>query len=378
MYLENIVIDAAEPQRLGRFWEAALDGDRLTDEAGIFETRLSLDGGPALNLCFQRATELPAAEPRIHFDLLGAERQIDVVERLLGLGARHLDIGQIGVPWTVLADPEGNAFCVVNDRAAYLGTGPIAALLIDSADPDRDAQFWSWLTEWPQQARAPGILRHPSRRGPLLEFCPEPAPKGATKNQLHLDIRLEAGDDPDDVAAAITERGGHELHPAWGDLPWRIYADPSGNEFCVLPIRPGDTENPAMNEMGIDVRLVPPLDPATTRPDPRVRERPARTGPSSRVTTSNGTGTSTRVTRSEPICGFVTASRVLCQQSESRFQAPTTKHPGEGPFGERSREAKWSGTSGSTPQGPGEDSRSASNSTSTMGRWPSGAGTPRR
>jgi hypothetical protein len=127
----------------------------------------------------------------------------------------------------------------MEDRPAYQGTGPIAALPLDSADPDRDAAFWSWLTGW---VEAPGIaprtLRHPSLRGPLLELCPEPAAKGAAKNRLHLDIRLEAEDDPDGVAAAITERGGRELHFPWGDLPWRHFADPSGNELCVLPARP--------------------------------------------------------------------------------------------------------------------------------------------
>ena len=73
---------------------------------------------------------------------------------------------------------------------------------------------------------------------PLLELCPESAPKGTTKNRLHLDIRLEAEDDPDDVATSIAARGGRELPPQWGELPWRHHADPSGNEFCVLPARP--------------------------------------------------------------------------------------------------------------------------------------------
>ena len=67
----------------------------------------------------------------------------------------------------------------------------------------------------------PRSLRHPSRRGPLLELCREPARKGTSKNRLHLDIRLEAGDDPDGVAQGIAERGGRELHPDWGVLPAR-------------------------------------------------------------------------------------------------------------------------------------------------------------
>ena len=246
MLLENLVIDAVEPQRLGRFWEAVIGGQRLTDEPDIFETRLAIEGGPELDLCFQQVAGLPAEPranpPRLHPDLLAGARQTEEVERLLELGARHLDIGQHdvhdGVPWVVLADPEGNPCCVMEERAAYVDTGPIAALPLDSADPVRDADFWSWLTGWVGVAGiAPRSLRHPSLRGPLLELCPEPAPKGPTKNRMHLDLRLEAGEDPGVVAAGIAERGGRELHPGWGELPWRLYADPSGNEFCVLPAR---------------------------------------------------------------------------------------------------------------------------------------------
>lgn len=237
MYLENIVIDALDAQRLGRFWEAVLGTERLTDAPGIYETRLAVEGGPDLDLCFPQVPEAPADPLRLHLDLLGGDRQAEVVERLLGLGARHLDIGQGDVPWVVLADPEGNPFCVMEERTAYAGTGPIAALPLDSADPDRDAAFWSWLTGW---VDAPGVaprtLRHPSLRGPLLELCPEPAPKGADKNRIHLDVRLERGEDPDETEASIVEHGGRRVPPQWGELPWRTYTDPSGNEFCVLPV----------------------------------------------------------------------------------------------------------------------------------------------
>jgi Glyoxalase-like domain len=239
VYLENLVMDALEPQRLGRFWEAVVGGKRLTDEPDGFETRLTVDGGPVLDLCFQRVPEPPTEPPRLHLDLLGGARQAEEVERLLGLGARHLDIGQGDVPWVVLADPEGNPCCVMHDVPAYAGTGPIAALPLDSAEPDRDAEFWSWLTNWTEvPGDAPRSLRHPSRRGPLLELCQEARPKGTAKNRLHLDVRLETGEDPDEVAASIFRRGGDKLHhPEWGELPWRSYTDPSGNEFCVLPAR---------------------------------------------------------------------------------------------------------------------------------------------
>jgi len=189
-----------------------------------------------LDLCFQRVPEPSVGPHRLHLDLAGGTAQAEVVDRLLGLGARHLDIGQGDVPWVVLADPAGHPLCVMEERAAYADTGPLAALPLQSADPGRDVGFWAWLTGWtPVAGVEPRSLRHPSQRGPLLELCPESSSKGAAKNPIHLDVRLEAGEDPDAVAAAITERGGRELHFGWGELPWRHYADPSGNEFCVLP-----------------------------------------------------------------------------------------------------------------------------------------------
>ena len=238
MYLENIVVDATDPQKVGRFWEAALGTETLTDEHAGYETRLTVPDGPVLDLCFQRVPERPAEPQRLHLDLRGGEQQQAVVDRLLALGASHADIGQGKVPWTVLADPEGNPFCVMEERAAYADTGPVAALPLDVADPAREQDFWSWLTGWiPIESTGLRSLRHPSGRGPLLELCPESEPKGPGKNRMHLDLRLESGDDADDLARGIAERGGRELHFDWGDLPWRHFADPSGNEFCLLPAR---------------------------------------------------------------------------------------------------------------------------------------------
>lgn len=191
MYLENVVLDAVDPRRLGRFWEEALGCERLTDEEGGYETRLAVEGGPVLDLCFPTVPEAPSAPGRVRL----------VVE-----------------PTT--------------EPPAVL-----TAIQLDSADPARDVEFWAWLTGWERVAGAAApTLRHPSGRGAVLELCPEPVAKGEGKNPVHLDVRLEPGEEPDGVAASIAERGGAPLHrPEWGELPWRPYTDPSGNEFCVLP-----------------------------------------------------------------------------------------------------------------------------------------------
>jgi predicted enzyme related to lactoylglutathione lyase len=236
VFLENVVFDAVDPQALGRFWETALGTETLTDEEEGFETRLAVPGGPELDLCFQRVPQRPGEPRRLHLDLRGGDHQEAVVERLLSLGARRADIGQGRVPWVVLADPEGNPFCVMEERTEYADPGPLAALPLDVADPDRERDFWAWLTGWvPVEGSALLSLQHPSRRGPLLELAHQSEPKGPAKNRMHLDVRLEPGDDADEVAQGIADRGGRELHFDWGELPWRHFADPSGNEFCVLP-----------------------------------------------------------------------------------------------------------------------------------------------
>jgi hypothetical protein len=235
--LENVVWDARDPSRLGRFWAAALGAEPMTDEPECFEARMTLSGDAFLDLCFQRVAVPSSAPARLHLDLAGAARQRDVVERLLGLGATHADIDQGEVPWVVLADPEGNAFCVMEDREAYRGTGPIAALPLDSADPDRDAAFWAEITGWiPWDGIGGAVtLRHPSGIGPLLELCPEPELKRG-KNRLHLDVR--PGPEDGDLSARLVDKGATRLSRA-GDFPWLVFADPSGNEFCLLPASPG-------------------------------------------------------------------------------------------------------------------------------------------
>ncbi len=233
MRLENIVWGARNPHRLGTFWAAALGAEVTTDDGTGLEAHLDLGGGAFLDLCFQPVGEPPSSPPRLHLDLTGGDRQGEVVQRLIGLGARPADIGQGDVPWVVLADPEGNAFCVMEQRSAYVGTGPIAALPLDSADPERDAEFWSAITGWVRaDGHAPASLRHPAGVGPLLELCPEPKPKQG-KGLIHLDVRPAPGDP--DAVSVIRRLGGETIDwPGAEGQPWTVCADPSGNEFCVL------------------------------------------------------------------------------------------------------------------------------------------------
>lgn len=236
MHLENIVLDAADPHRLGLFWVellGAVPGHSGPDE---MEARVAVPGGPWLDLCLQRVPEPPAPHPRLHLDLRGGADQDAVVARAVALGARPLDIGQGDVPWVVLADPEGNAFCVMEDRPEYRGDSAIAALPLHSADPERDRAFYRVVTGWSDDDQGPvPALRHPSGLGPLLELVPQARPRAdGEKNRLHLDVRPDPGETQGEAVARAVAAGAREVDHAWGDLPWRVLRDPSGNELCVL------------------------------------------------------------------------------------------------------------------------------------------------
>ena len=236
MALENINMQARDPECTGRFWEGALGlVDAGLTDPDLFEGRMDL-GDFYLDICIDRVSGPPPPGWRLHLDLLGGAAQDEVVERLLALGATHLDIGQRDVPWVVLADPDGNPFCVMEERVAYRDTGPIAALPLDSASPERDGQLYAALTGWvPVDGVGPVSLRHPSLRGPLLELCPEPEPK-VRQNRTHLDVRPQpGGPDQAGMVELALSLGATRATEDWAQgHPWVVLRDTSGNEFCVL------------------------------------------------------------------------------------------------------------------------------------------------
>ncbi|WP_018787367.1 VOC family protein [Micromonospora sp. CNB394] len=110
---ENLTIDARDPSRLASWWAEALGYQVITDKLDEVEIRRTPDTRPGLVF-------VPVAGPkkgknRLHIDLRPADLEAEV-ERLVDMGARHVDIGQGDVEWTVLADPEGNEFCVLRER----------------------------------------------------------------------------------------------------------------------------------------------------------------------------------------------------------------------------------------------------------------------
>ena len=117
----ELVVDCRDPESLAAFWAAVLDYRVLSREEDEVEIGPEAGfGGPAPTLVFGRVAEPKTGKLRLHIDVSPTDRdQDDELQRLLDLGARPADVGQTGAEsWHVLADPEGNPFCLLKARLA--------------------------------------------------------------------------------------------------------------------------------------------------------------------------------------------------------------------------------------------------------------------
>ncbi|MFK4066802.1 VOC family protein [Streptomyces sp. NPDC029674] len=116
--LQNVAVDCADAYGLARFWSAAT-GHPLhpEDRPGDVETQVMLPTGPLLY--FQQVPEPKTGKNRLHLCLRPRTTRDAEVERLLGLGATFVSDHREpdGTGWAVLADPEGNEFCVLRSAS---------------------------------------------------------------------------------------------------------------------------------------------------------------------------------------------------------------------------------------------------------------------
>jgi hypothetical protein len=118
--LHHIVVDTHDLPLLARFWTAALGWKVLSERER--EIVIGPDENAPVGMCFMPVTDAKAVKNRLHLDLTTAagDRAAEI-DRLLALGARRADVGQTGEEsWTVLADPEGNEFCVIRPKTTLI------------------------------------------------------------------------------------------------------------------------------------------------------------------------------------------------------------------------------------------------------------------
>ncbi|HEX6347746.1 VOC family protein [Umezawaea sp.] len=118
--ITELVLDCVDPDKLADFWCGVLGYQVLDrDQDGIEIGRADQAPEDRITLVLSRGADRRRQKLPLHLDVNATDRdQAAELERLLALGAKQVDIGQSGVSWHVLADPEGNEFCLLKRRVA--------------------------------------------------------------------------------------------------------------------------------------------------------------------------------------------------------------------------------------------------------------------
>ena len=238
LLISALAFDANDPAVLAPFWAGVLGREMAKEPDGGLvllpndDTEFRIEFYP---------TQAPKTGPnQMHFDLTSQslEEQEATVARVLELGGRHLDVGQLPEEeHVVLADPEGNEFCVIEPGNNFLaGTAFIGALSSDGSPAV--GRFWSealgWPLVWDQDEET--AIQSP-RGGTKISWGGPPYNPKTGKNRLHLDLAPPADGDQEAEVERLVSLGAKRIDIGQGDVSWVVMADPGGNELCVLTPR---------------------------------------------------------------------------------------------------------------------------------------------
>ena len=232
--LVALSIDANDPALLTSFWAGLLGWQPADDPHGAGALEPTDDTG--FRLRFVPTTAPKTSQNRMHLDLTSTslEDQQQTVARALELGGRHTDVGRLPEePHVVLADPEGNEFCVIEPGNSFLAEcGFVGALACDGSQ--EVGYFWNKALDWPLvwDQDEETAIRSP-HGGPKITWGGPPLMPRTGRDRLRFEVAASA-----DLHAEVDRLlalGASRIDDGPGDAGWVVLADPDGNEFCVLP-----------------------------------------------------------------------------------------------------------------------------------------------
>jgi catechol 2,3-dioxygenase-like lactoylglutathione lyase family enzyme len=227
--LLTVTFDAAEPARLGQFWAGVLGRTVVEDPTGSI-----LPGENAqIDLRFvpSRSTRVGPNLMHLHLTSASLADQQHTVATALSRGARHRDVGQRPEEGhVVLADPEGNEFCVIPPGSDFLaGCGLLGEVACDGTR--EVGVFWSEALGWPlvwdhdQETAIQSPLG-----GTKVSWGGPPLASRAGKNRQRLDVTTAKGDQAGEVERLVCLGATRLVGGSAGDV---ALADPDGNEFWL-------------------------------------------------------------------------------------------------------------------------------------------------
>ena len=228
--LLTLTFDAHDPARVAAFWAGVLGRVVLDDALGALLPGSDTQVG--LRFVLNESEEVGPNRVHLHLTSTSLTDQQDTVAAALELGGRHLDVGQLPEEGhTVLADPEGNEFCVIPPNSSFLaGCGFLGELACDGTR--QVGLFWAEALGWPlvwdeDQETA---IQSPNGGTKVAWGGPPVAPKSA-RNRQHFDLAVTDGDRAAEVDRLVAL--GATVLGSTGDNDAVELADPDGNEFCL-------------------------------------------------------------------------------------------------------------------------------------------------
>jgi catechol 2,3-dioxygenase-like lactoylglutathione lyase family enzyme len=233
-----VCFDANDPLRLARFWGGVLGWEMAEDT----RDRIALLPSDDTRFGFRfRPTQEQKSSPyerHLHLTSTSLGDQQQTVARSLALGARHIDVGQRPEEGhVVLADPEGNEFCIIEPGNNWLAGCGFLGELTCAGSPEV-GHFWSealgWPLVWDQGLQT--AIRSP-RGGPKISWDGAWLMPQTGNTRLHFDLAPPVHGDQQEEVDRLVSLGATRIDIGQGEASSVVMADPDGREFRVLTPR---------------------------------------------------------------------------------------------------------------------------------------------
>lgn len=234
--LVALAFDAIAPRQLARFWAHALRWN--IQETGEEAVTLLPADATSFHVLFRPGGREKVSQNRIHFDLTTAstEDQDTTVAELLALGATHVDVGQdANDTHVVLADPEGNEFCIIAPDNRFLAGCPRLGAV--NCDGTRAlgrffSEAFGWPLVWDQDEET--AIQAPDGAGPKITWSGPPLRPRSSPERFHFHVAPAPGTTTQAAVGHVLALGAARRDGGRGCPGAMALADVDGNEFCLV------------------------------------------------------------------------------------------------------------------------------------------------
>jgi catechol 2,3-dioxygenase-like lactoylglutathione lyase family enzyme len=237
-HLHALCVDANDPLLLAGFWAGVLSRELADDPDDGIALLPSDDTGFRIRFVPSQVPKAGPNQTHLHLTSTSLDDQESTVARVLELGGRHLDVGQLPEEGhVVLADPEGNEFCVIEPGNGFLADcGFLGELACEGSEAV--GHFWSEALGWPLVWDHDQETAIQSPAGGTKIAWGGPPLRGKTgKGRQHFDLAPPADGDQQAEVERLVALGATRVDIRQGGVSGVVMADPDGHEFCVLSPR---------------------------------------------------------------------------------------------------------------------------------------------